>query len=357
MTMHKGPLSTIHRKEARSVGEYHGWEMPGEYSSSEQEFDAARARAALVDRSFLSRLRVGGADRLDLLHRLSTNDLQGLRTGEVRGTVFTTEKGRIVDAVWVGAEGDSLVVLGSAADETKLHDWIEKYHITEDITMSRLSSETTVCSILGPHTNSTIKSFFGVEFSPGSVRRVKHATGEFLLLCTERGGLPIADLIVANGIAPAVWGHMRLEGKRLNLETMGSTSYEAFRVTRGIPSGGHELVDAFTPYDVGLTDMVSFTKGCYVGQEVIARLDTYGKVRRRLAGLVFHEAIETSGSPVPLFHEEREVGVLTSVAKSPVRGAYVALGAVGGVLEGDRVAASCGGRMVPGVVLTIPILV
>jgi glycine cleavage system aminomethyltransferase T len=113
-----GPLTEIYRSGVREMGEYHGWEMPAVFSTVEREFDAAIRRAALVDHSSVGRIEVYGADRLDFLHRLSTNELLKVRSKTVVGTIFTNEKGRIIDYATVAVKGDRIRFLVTPADES-----------------------------------------------------------------------------------------------------------------------------------------------------------------------------------------------------------------------------------------------
>jgi folate-binding protein YgfZ len=108
---------------------------------------------------------------------------------------------------------------------------------------------------------------------------------------------------------------------------IGSIAYEAYRISRGLPSRPGEISELYNPYDISLTDDVSYTKGCYIGQEVIARLDTYQKSKRRLAGLLF-EGLAPGREGQRLLKGERDIGVLTSALNVPVGGFYFGLGVI-----------------------------
>jgi folate-binding protein YgfZ len=96
----------------------------------------------------------------------------------------------------------------------------------------------------------------------------------------------------------------------------------------GIPREGCELIDSFNPYETNLRHAISFTKGCYIGQEVIARLDTYQKVQRRLVGLSFEQKPLKGDTPLPMSMDSEEIGVLTSASQYPLGGRFVGLGVV-----------------------------
>jgi hypothetical protein len=106
---------------------------------------------------------------------------------------------------------------------------------------------------------------------------------------------------------------------------IGYQAYEGYRIARGIPTGGSELTQDHTPYDVGLWNFISYTKGCYIGQEVIARLDTYQKVRRGLAGVMFDRGAGRIDRKSMLSMGGEEVGWITSVTEEPIFGARLGL--------------------------------
>ena len=135
---------------------------------------------------------------------------------------------------------------------------------------------------------------------------------------------------------------------------IGSTALETYRISRGIASRGRELTDAFNPYEAGLRETISFTKGCYIGQEVIARLDTYQKIKRKLIGLDFREG-SPGHQPQSLLKFGKEIGLLTSVTPSTVRGRVFGLGIVieADVAPGDELMTSISGSQ--GVVKEFPL--
>ena len=117
---------------------------------------------------------------------------------------------------------------------------------------------------------------------------------------------------------------MRDRLRTLGFVELGEEAWEIYRIAKGLPRAGNEITGSFNPYDVGLTDFVSYTKGCYVGQEVIARLDTYQKVRRGLFGLRSTERLE--GLPARLTRDGSDAGVLTSLSAYPHQGEHLGLG-------------------------------
>jgi folate-binding protein YgfZ len=138
---------------------------------------------------------------------------------------------------------------------------------------------------------------------------------------------------------------------------MSRAAYETFRIARGIPRYGSELNDAHNPYDVGLKFAISYTKGCYIGQEVIARLDTYGKVQRELVGITLNEDAEGVQAGAAIVYRGTEVGTMTSLSPSAIRGRRIALAVVkkNTLVADNHVSIVFDGKTFEGFVASIPI--
>jgi len=344
--MKQSALYDLHVAEGATLVEAHGWGVPRSYGDVDAEFEAAMHRTAFTDLSAFGRIEVTGNDRLDLLHRLSTNDLSHAAPGGVTSTLFVTDRGRIIDRVVVIVREGSLILVTSPGAEASLISWIENYTITEDIKLSMVTEQTTMICLMGPEMNSLIVTLTGHLPAINSwEEQLVGGVPVVVAIRQENCGM-IAFLIVEKGDVPSVWRRLtRLTESGGGGLRIGSAAYEAYRIALGIPARGGELTEEFNPYDAGLRGEISFTKGCYIGQEVVARLDTYQKTRRRLTGLLFD-----GGPPVPpgqpLMRGDRREGILTSVAPMPVNHRYLALGVVtdAGISPGDTLTAGSSGQ-------------
>ena len=299
-----------------STGEYGGWRVPVDFGDPEGEFAASRESAGVFDGSMFGRIVVTGHERLDLLHRLSTNDLLGAEVGSVLPTLFLTDKGKIVDRVIVHVREDSLLLVTSPGREEILKHWVERYTISEDVSLAIVTAVSVMNYVVGPDALTIVKQLWGAVPIPG---RWISLSGSVLSVAREAGVRATDAVTVFSdaGGAKEAW-HSLTRGGR-GARAIGSTAFETYRITRGIPMAGGELLEGTTPYDAGLTDDISYTKGCYIGQEVIARIDTYQKVRRGLAG-IRSEADLRSMRERRLFHGGKEIGTLTSLAPLLVDG-------------------------------------
>ena len=306
--------------------EAYGWTLPGVYSSTSQEYLAATETAGLVDRSYLGRLEIAGADGLDLLNRLSTNKLDDLQVGEGAITALTSNKGRIVDLLHVLRLEDRLLVLTGPENRQKVAEWIDFYTFVEDITVEDVTEDTAMVSLIGPRAESIVLHVCEGEVAmPGSAGTVGVRVDgiDATLVRSDVGRLPEYAIVVPLAGAQTLWEAMLRQGA----VPVGMDVLEAIRVERGMPVAGKELTEDYNPLEAGLLDYVSFNKGCYVGQEVVTRLDTYDKVQKHLVGLAFQgDSVPAEGAR--LFAGGKQTGTITSLATSPTSGRPIGLGYV-----------------------------
>jgi tRNA-modifying protein YgfZ len=355
--MRTGILIETYRKTVKAFGTYHGYEVAAHFSSPERELDAAVLRVGLLDHSFSGRLEIRGNDGLDFLHRLSTNDLLHASAGGVVGTVLTNEKGRVIDYATVAIAGDRIVLVVSPGNAGLVLSWLEKYHITEDIQFNEVTGDTAMLSLVGPEARTTVSDFFGIDIPTNRTMDLAGERGALTIIGAETSRLPVMHIIGDPVALGQVWSS--LVSRKDGPLPIGCEAFEAYRISRGVAMTGSELTTAFNPFEVGLREAISFTKGCYIGQEVVARLDTYNKVQRKLVGLASSVPFARDGGPVQLFHDDVEVGLVTSATVRPFHGRYIGLGVVSAdaVHEGDGLETRGSGKAGRVIVLHIPMLI
>ena len=335
--MIRSSLHPVTQQQGAVFGSYAGWQLPRRFDRLAREYDALHRGTALVDRSHLGRLRVSGVDALDLLDRLSTNKLADLEPGQFMKTVLTTGKGRIVDVITVAALSDHLLLLTSPGQQQRVAEWLDMYTFLEECVVQDVGQETVVISLVGPGADQVLAQASNHETSlpaPGQVHtlalrlRSGHALADaqVVTLHTDPLGLPGYDLLVPWEQAIAVWDALFAAGGE-KLAPVGLQALEAVRVENGVGQHGREYGEEVNPLEAGLRRLISFDKGCYTGQEVVARLNTYDRVQRKLVGLVLETQERLSVRQRPrLLVDGREVGHLTSWVKPPRRRHWLALG-------------------------------
>ena len=324
------PLYAHHQAAGARFVVDDGWEVPAAFHGLEAEHRAATQGVALADRSPVGRLQATGPDVLDLLNRLSTNRVDPLDPGAGAATVLTTNKGRIIDWLTVLHPGDRTVILTSPPCAEAVRAWIDRYTIIEDVTVEDVTPTTALIGVLGPYAAAIVEAVLGlaaVELPPMGCRTVPWGAGALLAARTDPLRVPGYDLMVDATDAAALWDALAEAGAAHGVQPIGLEAMEALRVENGLPRWGTELGDAYNPLEAGLTESVSWTKGCYIGQEIVARLWTYHKVQRYLVGLAFRGAGEARPAPgASLRVGDARAGALTSVAFSPGAGALLGLG-------------------------------
>lgn len=294
--------------------------IPAAYSSVGEEYAAATQGVGVLDRSRMGRLKAIGDDALDLLNRLSTNKMDDLALDAVMGTVLTTNKGRIIDLLFVLRQADYLLILTALETRQRVAEWIDFYTFVEDVTVEDAIEQTAMFSLMGDGVADALPSLSELPPYGSAALDVDGTTA--LALRTDFAGARAYDLIAPASDAQRLWNGLTAMGAI----PVGYAASELLRIERGIPLQGHELTEDYNPLEANLWDFISFNKGCYIGQEVVARLNAYDKVQRHLARLSWEDG-DSPAQGDALCADGRRVGALTSVAP-PECGRSVGLGFV-----------------------------
>jgi folate-binding protein YgfZ len=210
-------------------------------------------------------IKVIGNEAVDFFHRISTNDFSNFHFGQIQKTLFISDKGRIIDVVWILHQEHHLLLFVSKGMAEEIIAWLNKYIIMEDIQLKNITSETTV------------DLFFNTNGS------------------ADYFGFPVSFLLKEHSIN--------------NSSSISDHEFEKFRILNGIPKTKKELRNDFNPLELNLWKFISFTKGCYIGQEIIARLDTYNKIQRSLCYFTSKSIIEEDSI---ILNDSTEIGKVTS---------------------------------------------
>ena len=326
MAAQRTPLYDVAIRRGASFGEWNGWELPRVYDDGMSEYMAAMEGAALYDSSYNGRLKATGEDVLDLIDRISTNEVLSLQPGQGAPTVLTTDRGRILDLITVLNMGDHVLLLTSPQTREAVIQWIDKYTFVEDLAIEDVTSTTAELSVMGPEAQALLNSLVDTElgsFSPLQSAHVAIAGVTGYVVRRDLVGLPRFQVILQEKDAEKVWQEVIASGA----VPIGTETYEVLRVENGAPEYDSEMGERYNPLETGLWGSISFTKGCYIGQEVIARLDTYQKIQRHLVFLSFSTDAQVEKG-TKLVKDGKEVGHVTSVVRVPTTGQLTGLGYV-----------------------------
>lgn len=299
------------------------------------EYEAVRKRAGLIDASFLGVVRVGGDDRVTFLHNLLTQDINGLAPGSAAQAALVTPVGKLVSDMVVWAEPDAHWLIVPRARVEAVVKGLEHYLITEDVTLEDQTAAHAILALQGPASQDFVKDVSGARAIPYSLTG---SAGFLLLVPTEQSARLEKDLIAR--------GAPKVESATLNI----------LRIEAGIPWYGVDMDESNLLPETGLqARAVSETKGCYVGQEVVARMSTYGSASRKLMGLVCEgSSVSESGDSVMI--ETETVGAVTSACFSPALQKPIALGYIKRphYEAGTRVTIMCGAQSLPATLVKLP---
>jgi glycine cleavage system T protein len=314
------PLADYHRLQGATLGEYHGAVVPAQYGDSKAEYTAVRSTAGIFDFSFRARFVARGPDRVSFLHNMLSNDVKSLEQGQGVYATLLDVKGRILADLRLYSEPDQILVETDVDLLQKAMRALERYIIMDDVTLEPL--RWWGLAVQGPRSRALVES---LESELPPLSEFGHLRGGH---CGKPLHIVRASITGEEGYelwmtqeaesetAKALWERVLAHASGLGALPCGTEALEMLRIEAGIPRYGDDLGEDTLPLEAGLLNALSFTKGCYVGQEIVERARSRGHVNWKLVGVVVDGAVR----PLPgekLLVEGREVGEVTSACFSP----------------------------------------
>jgi tRNA-modifying protein YgfZ len=296
-------------------------------------YEAARRRAAFIDRSDRGRILVSGADRASYLHGLFTNDIAALKPGQGCYAAYLTAQGRMIADLQVYEVGDVILLTMSGDVKDTVLAKLDQFIFTEDVQLGDVTATFAQVAVVGPAAARTVADAIGGVTEAALLAMADHANtradwqgAPAIVTRITDTGEPGYDVFVEAAQAGALTRVLAAAGAAgLDAETA-----DAVRIESGMPLFHRDMDEETIPLEAGIeARAISFTKGCYVGQEVIIRVmhRGHGRVARRLVGLTIEgERVPASGTPIHA--GDREIGRVTSSTWSPALGRPIALGYV-----------------------------
>jgi folate-binding protein YgfZ len=311
------PLGLHHEKMGAQLEQ---GRIPLSYTSPAEEYWAVRNHSGVADLSHLGLLRITGKDRLPFLNGLLTNELLKLNEGTgVRSALLNT-KARVLADLYIYAREDDLIVDVGDAAGASVKDILDRFIITEDVQVKDVTSSFVHLTLQGPQATQSSRELLSVSFA--DLKSLQHKMiGPTMIAVRDRTGQSGYDMIIPNDEAEAVWQGFLLKG----VTPVGQDALEVLRLEAGYPRYGYDVDENTIILEAGFKDAISFTKGCYLGQEVVARATHIGRVNKNLV------QFQTDSDHVPVRKAKlqasgREAGYVTSAAFSPGLKAVMGLG-------------------------------
>ncbi len=312
-------LHELHQHLGAHFTEVNGAEAVAHYGDAAAARGTLRGSVGVLDLSFRSRLCVTGADRVKFLHGQVTNDVQRLRTGEGCYAALVNAKGRMHSDLNLYRLADELLLDFEPGYSAAVAQRLEKYVITEDVQLLDAAPHYGLLSVQGPRAAEAVTALglnWKLPDKPLAFATLDDATlGRLYLMNQARASSVGFDLFVPTASLGAVFDKLVAAAKALGGRACGWDALEVARIEAGVPRFGQDMDETNLPPEAGIESRaVSYSKGCYIGQEVIARIRTYGQVAKTLRGL--HLPAGLASLPArgdKLFADDKEVGHLTSV--------------------------------------------
>lgn len=322
------PLHDRHLTNAALLTDDRGWEIPASFRDPEGEYRAVRTDCGLADLCHRSKLVVEGPEAAEFLHGLASQEIKGLTAGSGCYTTFLTAKGKMLaDARIFNLDGRLVLDLEPGLAPSLL-EHLERYVIAAKVELRDATEELGLITVQGRESARVIGDFLGEPVDPLPPLETLECSFDDLpltLIGTASTGELGFDLLAPRRVMASLWEAIIEAGA--GIRPVGAQALEMLRIEAGVPRFGADLDADTIPLEAGLEHAISYTKGCYLGQEIIARVKHQGHVNRRLTGLLLEQGrLPERGAA--LLDGETEVGRLTSVAASPYLGRPIALGYV-----------------------------
>lgn len=318
------PLYPLHERLGARFGEADGHLVPLHYGDAVAEHEAVRERVGLVDRSHRGAIEATGKDRVSFLQGMLSNDVKALAPGQGCPTAFLDVHGKILSLLVAHCLADRLTLETDRALVAPTLAGLDRFLISERVDIEDVSGAAGILTLAGPSARKTVEGVVGQAIPDLPVYHHTLVSWEGLelrVVRSDESGEEGYDLWVPVAGLPRLWERAIQSGAA----PVGREAWNILRVEAGVVWHGVDVDASTIVMEAPLDHAYSLSKGCYIGQEVVARVTYRGHVNRKIVGLVFpDERIPEAGAAILV--EGKEVGRITSAVVSPALGRGLALG-------------------------------
>jgi folate-binding protein YgfZ len=323
-------LAEFHKRQGAVFAESEGWLLPTHFGDAAAEYNAVRSAVGLMDLPNHALLQFTGADRLSFLQGMLSNDLRPLKMFDGQRAALLTQQGKIIAEVRVLCSMNSFYLDFWEPLKERILAHLHRYLVADEVEIVDPSDDWKILSLQGPHARNLLDELFGQAELPAQPNQ--HAMVQFngSPICVVRAnhfGESGYDLIVAANAIAHIAQCLTETGKTFAARWVGAQAQDILRIEAGVPRHGIDFNEDTLLLEVGLENAVSFTKGCYLGQEVVERIRSRGHVNKKLSGLLL-DGNQPASPGESILAGDKEVGKITSSADSPALQRPIALGYV-----------------------------
>jgi folate-binding protein YgfZ len=337
-------LSELHRKNGAKMGVWFGCELPDNFGEWQAEYRALRETAGLLDKNYRSYLEFTGPDRARYLNAILTNDIKGLKENHGTCSLFLSPQGHIQAEIETYAQSETLLCISYAMIRERLIPAMDKYIIMDDVTLTDRTETYATLALEGPEATRVAMELSGIELGDMDELELLETKVDGIRCRIGKrspGGIPSAEFLVERTKVEELWSILEAAVGQVGGRPVGYKALSTVRLEMGIPWFGYDFGEKQIPHEAGLQDShISYTKGCYTGQEIVERVRSRGHVNRVRVSLQFAAAVNQPEANSPLLWDGKEVGYVTRSAFSPAMNGWIGMGylrreksTVGSVLE------------------------
>jgi folate-binding protein YgfZ len=325
------PLAALHERTGAQMGAWFGCALPDNFGDWQREYWFARKSAALIDKNYRCHLSFTGPDRVRYLNAILTNNIKDLPPLHGNVSLLLNPQGRILAEIETYALAESLLCVSYAMIQEGLIDTLDKYIIMDDVTLTDETQRFGTLALEGPSAASVVNELTGVDLN-SLAELSRHEARVGAIPCTlirrSSGKCAGAEFLVERGHLQTLWQALEEKTKTKGGGPIGYTALSALRLEQGVPWFGYDFGEKQIPHEAALEmSHISYTKGCYTGQEIVERVRSRGQVNRRRVGLRFASESVPASSEI-LTSDGKEAGYVTRAAYSPALASAIGMGYV-----------------------------
>lgn len=323
-------LADFHKNNGAVVVERDGWLLPIHFGDSNAEYEAVRSACGFIDLSNRGLLQLTGPDRFAFLQGMLSNDLRLLKPFDGQYATILTQQGKVIADVRVLCSLNSFYLDFWENLKDRILEHLNRYLVADEVEIADRSHEYATLSVQGPRSESLLREVFGQNELPSRLLQHTMLNMGDTAICVVRAshtGEAGFDLIAPKANFSNLAERLTESGKAISAAWVGEEAQNILRVEAGIPRYGVDFTEDNLFLEVGIEHAVSYTKGCYLGQEVVERIRSRGHVNKKLCGLLI-DGPDPVDRGTPLYSDHKTAGEVTSSVISPRLQRPIALGYV-----------------------------
>ena len=330
--MNQSPLYRIHQSLSAKFTEVHGWEMPAHYGAPAAEHLAVRKGAGIMDMTHRGKIRISGKDRIKFLQNILSQDINKLTPGTGGHATLLNTKGHMLAYMRIYSDEDSFLIDTEPGEADKIIQILNRYLFREDVKIDDVTLKYGLVTVQGPHSRENICRISGTDIKEMEECNHLNLTINSInckVVKTTHTGEEGYDIYAPWDNIHSIWETIIIPSPSAQITPVGHEAYNSLRIEAGIPLYSVDMDEDTIPIEANLDHAISYTKGCYVGQETIARIKFKGHVNRTLTGFTIEgDIIPGKGDRIYTVTEntEHNIGIITSACFSPTLNKSIAIG-------------------------------